>query len=367
MAAKSKYQATYRAATTISDETIQAMKKVMEDNDYSFSEFVNHIWEENQALRDGIVPSDAPAQIEAQTIAAEVDLVPVINKIDEALAETIEAIEKALAARAASDDATEASSKDASEGALTKDDAEKMSQKIIEKIIEVKEAEVARLDLMLERIEEISIDAKAAPASPVIVENSPVAVASPMPTIPVAIAEEPAEGTEDTADEGEVPEDVPALDVVEDSILDPAVEIDAGYEDEDGDGDDEPSNLTDDEADEIVSLLASELWEEEMGEDTHSLYDEADALVDLDDAAIEEADAILADFAAAEVEIVDEEAEDVAVMVEDVTAEAEPANDEVASDPTDEPVDQDAGDDAITIEDGEIDDDVLLGLELLGL
>lgn len=403
-----KYQATYRAGTSVPDSTIDAMKAVMDENGFSFSEFVNHIWAENVSMKaDGLVPSipEIPEVAEGGSI----DIKPILDSIAKTRSDLIEAIGSASPANptapASVDSATPATEPTVASVApagtvtipadlLTKDDAIAAKGEIVGQIAAAREAELAKLDLLLEKIEQMGTQ----PNASVIVENVPVAVATPIP----APAIEPIETTE-TAETSEdvivaaAPEDEVA-DVIDSEQFaiasDPASLATEPVADEEPEIDDDaPSMLTEQEADDIANALAAELWSEEIGDEVETEYDEADALASIDDAAVEAAKDILAGAGAFEADTAIPVMEDEVPVVEAVAVSAE--DDEIAPAPEEETqaavayefearltetvaaaadgATSDDGDDdetpeeddEVTFADGEIDDDVLLGLEML--
>lgn len=345
-----KYQATYRAGAHVPDAAIDAMKARMKAKDMSFSDLVNELWEENERLKTGgAVQCVAGA---SDPSAGAPDSLSLEAKLDDMKSELLEALQQV--ASIPTTPSTSPAVATAPINACTPEQAQAMTREIVAEITAAKEAEIAKLDRMMQLLE----DRMAA------YTYTGVGVASSAPAMAAGalIASETLHEveTEVEPDPQTIPhaDSVATVSVDSDLATEPAevVEFDDFIEEdliEESQYDDLPSNLTDEEADDIASLLADEIWSEET-EDIEVGHKE-------EDLAFKESESA---FAAPIVEDALPVNQDAglsfghAVDVDNGTIKTDALSNAVTDD--DEEDDED-----IVFSDDEIDSDVLLGLEAI--
>ena len=349
-----KYQATYRAGAHVPDAAIDAMKARMKAKDMSFSDLVNELWEENERLKTGgAVQCDTGA---SDLGAGAPDSLSLEAKLDDMKAELLEALQQ-IASVSTTQNASPAVVA-APINACTPEQAQAMTREIVAEITAAKEAEIAKLDRMMQLLEDrmatyAYTGAEAAPSTPTIVRRAPLA--SEVFRARKIEAEAENETEKQTALSGDstaavsADEDLSAG-MAEVAELDDFIEEDLIDEDQ---YDDLPSNLTDEEADDIASLLADEIWNEET-EDVEIEHEEKELAFDADESV----------FASPVVED-DESADQDTGCSPDQAADADSGTTELATSLNAVADEDEEDDEGIVFSDGEIDNDVLLGLEAI--
>lgn len=187
-----KYQATYRAGTKLSDEYVDQLKADVEKYD-SFSDFVNAIYKENQALKAGgaIAAEPAPSAVAAPPAPAVYDDAAVLSAVADAKADIVEKLSSMLEdLRSAAEDAHPAvatATVDIS-GLATHDALAEHKFDIVNEIIKSHQLEMSRMDMLIKQIENMtaSIAPAAVAAAPAVAAVSQPAAAVPAPaSIPV--------------------------------------------------------------------------------------------------------------------------------------------------------------------------------------
>lgn len=182
-----KYQATYRAGTKLSDEYVDQLKADVEKYD-SFSDFVNAIYKENQALKAGgaIAAEPAPSAVAAPPAPVVYDDAAVLSAVADAKADIVEKLSSMLEdLRSVAEDthpAVATATVDISDLA-THDALAEHKFDIVNEIIKSHQLEMSRMDMLIKQIENMtaSIAPVAAVAAPAVVATSQPAASATAP------------------------------------------------------------------------------------------------------------------------------------------------------------------------------------------
>lgn len=345
-----KYQATYRAGAHVPDATIDAMKAHMKEKDMSFSDLVNELWEENGRLKAGDAAQCATAASDP-AVGTSVSL-SLENKLDDMKAELLEALNQVASAPTTPSVSPVVAT--APINACTPEQAQAMTREIVAEITAAKEAEIAKLDRMMQLLEDrmatyAYTGAEAASSSPAAAGGALIASEVFRQGETEAETEKQMAPYADSTTAVSTEEDL-STGTAEVAELDDFIEEDLIDEDQ---YDNLPSNLTDEEADDIASLLADEIWGEEA-EDVEVECEEAELAFGADESAF--ASSIVEDD-----ELVDQEAG----FSLDQATDADSGTTEFATPLNTAASENEEDDEDIVFSDGEIDNDVLLGLEAI--